>query len=58
MQHSKSTKQFTEIADYCQEQSSLPNLFSSLIKWLDLSYINKLLSKTLPAGQARQEAGI
>jgi len=50
MQHSKSTKQFTEIADYCQEESALPNLFSSLIKWLDLSYINKLLSKTKKRG--------
>lgn len=50
MQQSKSTKQFTEIAAYCENESSLPVLFSELIKWFDLTYINKVLSKTKRRG--------
>lgn len=50
MQQSKSTKQFTEIAAYCENETSLPRLFSDLMKWFDLSYINRILSKTKKRG--------
>lgn len=50
MQQSKSTKQFTEIASYCENESSLPTLFSELTKWFDLGYINRILSKSKKRG--------
>lgn len=50
MQQSKSTKQFTEIAAYCENETSLPGLFSDLMKGFDLSYINRILSKTKKRG--------
>lgn len=50
MQQSKSTKQFTEIATYCENETYLPRLFFDLMKGFDLSYINRILSKTKKRG--------
>lgn len=45
MQHNKSKKNLSEINNYCTNSSELVKTSTSLLKELNLSYINKILSK-------------
>ena len=46
MQHNKSKKKLSEINNYCTNSSELVKTSTSLLKELNLSYINYLLSKS------------
>lgn len=46
MQHNKDKKNLSEISNYCTNSSELTKISKSLLKELNLSYINSLLSKT------------
>jgi hypothetical protein len=44
MQQDKNTKSLSEIASYCQNSSSMVDIFNKLLGTFDLRYINKLFS--------------
>lgn len=50
MQQSKSNKTFTEINDYCKNDSRLVHIFNNLLQDFDLRYINSLFSSVKKQG--------
>lgn len=50
MQHCKGKKTFSEIHDYCNNDSNLVNTFNTLLQGFDLRYINSIFSTVKKQG--------